>query len=93
MAMEQQASTETFAKYWQAAMAMVPQTQVTEKKEKDYVLVVVTQKKTLQAFPYSHWEDVSENPEINFSKNHLNIATFNFLIEPGDEFTKRAYGI
>ena len=92
-AMEQQTSTETFEKYWQAATAMVPETQVTEEKEKDYGLVVVNEVKTLQAFPYSHWEDVSYNHEVNFSKNHLNIAKFHFFIEPGDKFTKKALGI
>ena len=91
-AMEQQASTETFGNYWQAATAMVPETQVKETEKKDRIIYVEHWKRTLQPLQYDHWMDVSENPEVNFSKNHLNITTFTFLIEPGDEFTKKEYG-
>ena len=87
-----QASTETFGKYWQAATAMVPETQVKEKWENDYYFVVEHCKRQLPPFPYSYWVDASETPEVNFSKSHLNITKFRFLITPGDEFTRKKYG-
>ena len=92
-AIAQQASTETFGKYWQAATAMVPETQVKEKGKDDYFFYVQHWERQLPPFRYNYWINVSETPEVDFSKNHLNITKFSFFIQPGDDFTKKLYGI
>ena len=85
-AMQQQASTETFEKYLEKAKSVVPETQLYINRTGDSLV------EQWEPFRYSRWEDSSENPEVDFSKNNLNIIRFNFYIEPGDDFTRKKYG-